>query len=132
MPAHRKPDGSHIDKLGAERRRVPSLSLPSSGNRDAYPPPPDDLPDSIADAYCDLWESPQAVAWLRSEASLVLELVELRSLCSKLRRSGEIPPGVAMSRMGFLEDRLLLSARARAAAGAKVVDDGYDDEEGPW
>jgi hypothetical protein len=104
-------------------RRAPSTTLPASGFDGPIPDPPADLAPELVGEYVALWRSPAAAAWLAEEAELVVELVELRALCSATRRRGAYPPGTAMARCGAIEDRLALSPRARATLRYRVVDD---------
>lgn len=129
MPARRKPEGSHLDPDGYARRQSRQGTIDALGRIEPYPDPPEWFDDRQRAEHVALWESAPAETWLvGSDSTLVVELIGLRRLVETCLRAGDPPPGTVMARCGFIEDRLLLSPRARKAAGLEVVGSEFDFE----
>jgi hypothetical protein len=134
MPPLPKAPGERLDARPG--RDAPTTFLPAGGFDGPVPDPPMTLPEDLHGEYLDLWASPMAAAWAFEEARTVAQYVAIRALVDETLGRGEFPPGTALSRMTSIEDRLLLSPKARAAAHVRFVEapdvDAPDDDAAFW
>lgn len=82
------------------------------------------LPPNAADAWVDLWDLPVATLWDRSDVPALTRLVLLQRSPQTFQTPG------LLAEMRHLEDRFLLSPRARLEAGVELVDE-INDGDGP-
>jgi hypothetical protein len=120
---------THVRKpSGTELRRRSGHVLPDTPRK--VPAPPKDLDASERDAWRHLWASPVSVLWSDDDRELIVRLIRLRA-----RLDAE---GVAAAPVSFInqimaiEDRLILSPRARRQAGVSIVaPDQPEPKNGP-
>lgn len=124
------------DRLSGRTERLPPTTfLPADGFDGPFPDPPSSLPAELVEEYEALWRSPMAASWTFEEGRIVAQYVAIRRAVDDVLARAEFPPGTAMSRMTSIEDRLLLSPKARAMAHVRFVDSSSsvgDDDFEEW
>jgi hypothetical protein len=94
------------------------------------PPAPRGLSAAERRGWEELWSLPVSALWHEGDGALVLRLVKIRL---RLDAEGASAPVTLYSQASGLEDRLLLSPRARRSAGISIVeaDTGRSSPNGP-